>query len=210
MLRRVIGLAQTGSQQTVQSQHVQRGLHLVAVVGHGLGQSLRGVGRVVCAQVVGFVIEHPVAAFVLEHQIGKTHQHAVQLGIGQLRAAHTGQQVLLAQGIHLTRMQALGRQPKLHLRQQSPQRLERCVGSAQRLCHHTRQPLHHIVGLGLVACAFAAQFQPFGLLRVDGKVLGGQPFELVVQKIARAGAFGKGVPSRLCALVGACIQGCGG
>jgi hypothetical protein len=111
----------------VQRQHVERGLHLVAVVGHGRIQRLRGVGRVIGTQVIGFVVEHPVAAFVLEHQVGKAHQHAVQLRVGQLRAAHAGQQVLLAQGIDLAGVQPLGRQPKLHLGQQGAQRVQRRV-----------------------------------------------------------------------------------
>ena len=105
----------------MQRQHVQRGLHLVAVLGHGRLQSLRGVGRVIGTQIIGFVVKHPVAPGMLEHQVGKAHQHAVQLGVGQLRTAHPGQQMLLAQGIDLARVQPVGRQPELHLGEHNAQ-----------------------------------------------------------------------------------------
>ena len=152
------------------------------MVGHGLVQSLGGVGRVVRAQVVGLVVQHPVAPTVLEHQIGKTHQHAVQLRLGQFGARHAGQQMLPAQGIDFLRVQPVCGQPELHLGQHVHQRIERCIRPLQRLRHHTRQPIHDDIGLGLVACAIAALEQALGCGRswLQGKTIGGQPLELVM------------------------------
>ena len=64
----------------------------------------------------------------------------------------------------------------------------------QRLRHHAGEPLQHTLGLRCVAGVLATALKALGPLRVDGKTVGGQPFELVVQKVARCGAFGKAVP----------------
>ena len=80
----------------MQCQHVQSSLDFVAVLGHGGIQSQCGVLRVIGPQVIRFVVEYPIATFVLEYQVGKAHQHAVQLRIGPAALVGTNLATLAA------------------------------------------------------------------------------------------------------------------
>ena len=116
MMFGLIAIAQTAAQQAVQSQGINSGLHVITVLGHRRVQTLGAVGRIVLAQSVGLVVEHPITALVLKHQVDKAHQHAVQGAALQTRARHARQEIFLAQLVELPDRQALCGQPKLHLR----------------------------------------------------------------------------------------------
>ena len=62
----------------MEGQQVEYVLHLVTLVENGTGHGVGGVGGVIHAQPVGFVVEHVVLAAVFEHQIDKALEHAVE------------------------------------------------------------------------------------------------------------------------------------
>ena len=71
------GNVSAASVGAVQRQQVDRGLHVVAMLEHRVSQRGRGVGCIVFAERIRFVVEHPVFAVMLENQISKTLEHAV-------------------------------------------------------------------------------------------------------------------------------------
>ena len=202
VLTRVIAGTQSAAQEAVQGQSINGGLHVVAVLGHGGVQTLGGVSGIVVAQGIGLVVQHPITAPVVEHQIHETHQHAVQGAALQAGARHPGHQVGLAQLVKLSGLDAVRRQPKLHLRAQRRQIgqsnalldtlldakfvLWLAVKSGYRVLHHLQQPFGQC-RRSVFVHAFASGLQLGHACRLVGqlKALGRQPVQLLVQPIAR-------------------------
>ena len=137
---------------------------------------------------------------MFKHQVGKAHQHALELLLRQRCAGHAGQQVRAACGVNRLRVHALGHQPKLHLGQGDIKRTERSLGAGQRGLHQRGQPSHQRLSLGAMACALATFAQALlqGGVVGQGKLFARQPLQLRVQKIARLGAARKAVPRAGC------------
>ena len=182
----------------MQRQQVQRGLQVVAVLGHRGFQRRFAVFGVVVAEVVGLVVKHPVASAMLEHQVGKPHQHALQLALRQRRTVEPGQQMGPAQPVQRATVQGLTGQPEFHFRQRVGDLGQRCADRRQRRLDDLHQPVHDRWPAVTPAQALATTQQLLlQCWRRDlVKALAGQPLELVVQEIARQRAARKAVPGR--------------
>ena len=186
-------------QQAVQGQQVEYVLHFVAFFQHGVSHGIQGVGAVIHAQPVRFVVEHVVFAVVFEYQIDKALEHAVE-GIGfQSRARMLWMDMLADQGVHLSHFHLVGREQEFQFRHIGVQGIEGDLVVFQRqasgdcLLPPVADHFHKILPAPGLQFFFHAGFKLGGVGQGLREALVGGLLEHIVEQGARCGATGEGV-----------------
>ncbi|MNZ87720.1 hypothetical protein D3C78_1065900 [compost metagenome] len=183
----VVVIGEPRLELAMQGQQVQHVLQVIAVVENRLLHGRHGVGRIIGAKPVGFVVGNVIAAVVFERQVDEALEHAVEQHRFGGHPGHAVMGVLAHQRIELEYIDLMAGEPEFHLDlvlRQLREYHRRLIGTQlQRRLEQMLQPVAQRGDPALPASAIAATGNGVGhLLGCRGKPLAPRPFEQTMEE----------------------------
>ncbi|MCY1370335.1 hypothetical protein D9M69_574220 [compost metagenome] len=111
----VVVIGEPRLELAVQGQQVQHVLQVITVVENRLFHGLRGIGRIIDAEPVGFVVGNVITAVMFERQVDEALEHTVEQHRFRSHPGHAAMGVLAHQRIELEHIDLMAGEPELHL-----------------------------------------------------------------------------------------------